>query len=105
MSGGQILDSNGGVLSEFHYDRSEERAIINTVQDVEPYLERNKQEYHSAPSRFGDVAKVASIPEVIMEKWCNEDGINYMAHENRHLLRKKLNDPDNQFLRTRPGKL
>lgn len=101
----RILDADGGVLESFHYDDASDRTIIKTEQDVEPILRQNKSAYGSAPSRFGDMAHVARIPLVVLEKWGNEDGINYLAPENRKALLAKLNDPDNRFLRTRPGRL
>lgn len=102
---GQILSADGGILSEFYYDDTTDRAVIRTCQDVEPYLKANKAAFNDAPTRWGEFAHVASIPVVVLEKWGNEDGINYLAPENSAALRAKLNDPDNKFLRTRPGRI
>lgn len=101
----RILDADGGMVETFHYDHAGDRTIVRLEQDVEPILKRNKSAYNAAPSRFGDMAHVATVPMVLIEKWGSEDGINYLAPENRKALLAKLNDPDNRFLRTRPGRL
>lgn len=103
---GRILDVNGGVITRHHYDETEDRTVIHQSADVEANINANKREYiDNANAKFGDMKKVASIPMIIVDKWCAEDGINYLAPENVNALKRKLNDPDNRFLRTMPGKL
>ena len=71
------LESNGDVRYVGHYDESEDRMTIETVQDVNPYLESNKQQ-----AQFGSfdkkapMRKMASIPLVIIEKWLREEGLD-----------------------------
>lgn len=91
-----------------HFHTDDELTIVESVQDVEPYLERNKAEFNSKEKHTpwntpGPGEKVASIPLVIAEQWWKELGDDPFAKRNRQWLARKLNDPDNRFLRTRPG--
>ena len=101
----EILSNDRGLVSELHYDAAEDKTIIKKVQDVEPILKANKEAFNNAETRWGDMAHVARIPMIVIEQWNNEDGINYLAPENRKKLMARLNNPENQFLRTRPGQL
>lgn len=103
---GSIVDRDGNVMTTYIHDEASDLLVIKTSADVEANIEANKREYNdNANARFGDLKRVASIPVVVMEKWIAEDGINYMAPEHKDALRRKLNDPDNRFMRTMPGKL
>ena len=104
----RVLDQHAGVVSTFHYDEDGDKTIIETVQDVEPILEANKAMQTDGdgytPSR--DLKHIASIPLVVVEKWMNDDGVNFLSlgrQEKRAYLRKKLNDPEWAYLKTSPG--
>lgn len=106
----RLLDADGGVISEFHYDHSSDLTTIKMVQDVEPIIENNKdlrsQGKGYTPS--GDMRHVASIPLVVVEQWIKEDGVNFMTlprHEKSIYLRRKLNDIDNRAWRTSEGRM
>lgn len=76
---------------------------LETQQDVEHVLEGNKilQNDVDERARYGEhLTRMASVPLVIWMKWKQEGDVNDPA-----FLRKKLNDPENKFLRTRPGKI
>lgn len=93
--------------NKLHYDESEDKLHIERVQDVQPILEANKRAYNDAGSFKSEIFnKKAEIPLVILLQWCQARGITYhefMADEN--LLKTFLNDPDNKFCLTRPGKV
>lgn len=95
------------VISKLHYQESEDKMIEQRVQDVEPYLDANKAKLAAQndyrPFAGKDMKQVASIPEVIAERWTHQYGPQWMRDP--ALLRRLLNDPDNKFLRTCPGKL
>ncbi len=87
---------------------SEDLAVIHSRQDVSPLIERNKRFQNSdedgyTPSR--DLQQVASIPNIILEKWLKEEGLRYWDPAHTERLLKKLDDPDNAFLRTGGGNL
>lgn len=105
----RILDASGNVVSEFHYDETEDRTTIRRVQDCEPIVDHNKrlQSLNDGYNPDRSLKRIASIPLVVAEKWMNEDGINWMAlpkHEKRKYLARKLNDPQWRHLRTSAGR-
>lgn len=75
------------------------------VQDVEPILEHNKRlrsiEQHSDWGRH-----IASIPNVILERWFNEEyergnvSLRLYSKEMDAIVARKLKDPEWAFLRT-----
>lgn len=75
---------------------------IETVQDVEPLLDRNKADMNmvSNSDKWGDGKLVARIPAVIYNDWKIK---GYMDDQEK--LKALLNDPDNRFMRIFPGKL
>ena len=106
----RLLDQHGGVISTFHYDPDGEKSTVETTQDVEPILERNKalqnQDDGYSPSR--EWRRIASIPLVVAQQWMKEDGVNWLAlprRERQIYLRRKLRDPQYRYLRTSAGPL
>ena len=91
----------------FHYDDATDTATIQTVQDVEPILKANKKAFNSAGAYKSEVFnKKASIPNVIWMQWCKEKGIKPQEFfSNTEVLKRFLNDPENKFCLTRPGKV
>ncbi|MBH9718902.1 hypothetical protein JAO10_01045 [Burkholderia contaminans] len=92
-----------GITRIWHYDESNDTATIESVQDHGLIIESNKDNFNAVDERakWGDgMTKVASIPLVILEdlqrKGITKDPIAF---------RKWLNDPENRFFRTRPGKV
>lgn len=78
------------------------RITFERVQDCEPILQRNK-ELRALPQRADWGRHIASIPNVIIEKWMREDGVNILglsAEEWGRFIRRKLDDPDWRHLRT-----
>ena len=85
-------------------DRGEGLIVAETVQDVEPILERNKV-LRSIEQKSDWGRHIASIPNVILVKWLNEEyargnvGLRIFSKEFDALVANKLNDPDWKFLR------
>lgn len=80
---------------------------VSASQDVEPILERNKA-LQNAGKQKGDFRLIASIPAIMIEKWLNEEGVPVLKmnkHEFNKFIRKKLNDPDNKWLRINHGRM
>lgn len=102
----RILSVEEGIVTRADYDHASETLIIKQSADIEANIDANKREFNeNMHSRYGEMKKVASIPTVVIDKWCADDGINYLAPEHKGALVRKLNDPDNRFFRTMPGKL
>jgi len=96
-------------ISEFHiYDAVTDRTIIETVQDVEPILERNKALQNIddggwSPTRA--LRRAATIPDIIILKWRNEEGIDVFDPNHWPAVKRKLNSNEYRWLRTAPGHL
>ena len=94
-------------------DDGNDRITIQTVEDVQPLLDRNKEEFNSAPQKFGKGTfhKVASIPATVLEEVCRIREISYMElMQNKSDLAKSiwnhmLNDSTLRAFRTRPGRV
>jgi hypothetical protein len=98
-------------------DDGKSALTVETVADVEPVLNANKRQYNDAPSQFGDLAKVASIPSVVIEKtavgcaklWnisvraAFSEIINNKTDRANQVWRELLNSREFRYFRTRPG--
>lgn len=89
-----------GISHVFYYDNETDEATIVAEQEVKSIIEENKQLFNDAPTRFGDTARVAQIPMVVYMD-LKKKGIVNDSNE----MRKWLNDPENRFFRTRPGRV
>lgn len=104
MSEPLILNRNEdlGITRLFHFDDDTETFTIETVQDVSNLIELNRAEFdeHTSLDRFGDMNRVASIPMNVYFDLKNK-GIT----DDTKAMKRWLNDPDNRFFRTRPGRV
>ena len=107
-------DPDTGVTEEFWYMENKikdgpGRITIRRFQDVDDILDLNKLQFNSHTGKkpnYGDSDgnhKIATIPNILIEKWMNE-GFNWYASTDNE-RRAKLNDPDYRKLLVRPGKL
>jgi hypothetical protein len=80
-------------------DRSDRRIIAVTTQDVGPILDRNA-ELRAQPQRSDFGRHVASIPNVILVRWLNEEyargntDLRMFTPAFNELVARKLRDPD-----------
>jgi hypothetical protein len=91
------------IITRFHRDEAEGLIYAERIQDVEEILEQNKALQNENQKFAGDWHHLGTIPNVILEKWMNEDGCNPLAmsgDEFGKYIKKKLRDPDNAWLRT-----
>ena|SRR6185312_11098734 len=93
------------VVTRPHFDPGGQTITIERIQDVEDIIERNKAlQKIEQKSDWG--RHVASIPNVILERWLNEEhargniGIKLFDAEMDRLVERKLKDPDWRWLRT-----
>lgn len=97
-----VVDIDNGIKTILH--QTHDTVAVEKVQDVSAIVEANKREYNDSTGPMGEFQKIGSIPFVVMDRWCKEDGINYMLQENTKALVKKLQHPDNRMFMTRKGK-
>ena len=94
-------------------DDGKDRITIQTVEDVAPILDRNKQEFNAAPQKFGNGTfhKVASIPATVIEEVCRIKKISFrelMTNKSdlaKYIWNHLLNDSELRSFRTRPGRV
>lgn len=94
---------DGWIGGRWHVDGKD--LIRERAQDVEAILDRNKA-LQNEPQKTSETLghHLASIPLIIVEKWRNEEGADILKmgqQELQRFLRRKLNDPDWQYLKTR----
>ena len=103
------IDDVSGVITDAVYDEGTERLVVRRSQDVEPIIERNKAMANEGRKwDFGDDwgRLYARIPNIVIEQWMREDGVNVLALEGDDqgkYLRAKLNSSDYRDLKTDPG--
>jgi hypothetical protein len=103
-----VSNIEGGTKTGIDYDPVEDELTVVSTQDCEPTIELNKKLYNDGTGGYGPTRewrRVASIPNIILEKWLKEEGIRYWDSEDTHKLAAKLDDPEWRFLRTAPGKV
>ncbi len=88
-------------LTEYYYsDPDNDGFIIETVQDVEPFVEFAKTMESYAPTRWGDGKIVATWPAVVTAKLM-KDGI----WKDPDAMKHWLNSEDAKPWRTRQGRV
>lgn len=80
---------------------------IESHQDAQPFLEFNKAQYVHNDGYNPDrtMRRAASIPNILIHKWREEEGWNAMDPANEDKLKAKLNSSEYLYLRTAPGRL
>lgn len=84
----------------YHYDRETGESRITVEQECAPITEFNKLQYNQDHGSFGEMAPMARIPLAIWHEW-----IRTGKDRDPVFVKRWLNDPDNRFFRTRPGRI
>ena len=80
--------------------------VIQRVQDVEPILERAKAMHREGLHGSSEFRLAAEIPNVVIEDYCNRNGITYQEWaQNKEHKRRLLNDPALAAFRIWPGRV
>ena len=83
------------------YDTNTEEVVMSSYQDIAEIVKKNRADRKAfaidknSGGKFGDFAKVASIPNVVVDGLM-KSGIWF----DRVAFKKWLNDPDNHVFRT-----
>lgn len=105
----RLLNVRGGVRTMFH-GHSDGTFTIETVEDAEPIIDRNKAVANAAP-RYGDgLYHAATVPVTMIYRWMVEDGVSPQQAACdpdwlKRVAEKRLNSSEYQYLRTTPGKI
>lgn len=75
-------------------------------QDCNPIAEHAKALHNMGMFGSSDMKLAATIPDVMIEKYCNDHGILFSEFmQNKEHMRRVLNDPAMAHFRVWPGKI
>lgn len=86
-----------GVSSLFLHKEQDGKIAFESVQDVEPVIERAKALHNGGfnRTRMGD-RHVASIPIIVIDGWAKKQGKSFRdVMQDQRLMTRFLQDPDN----------
>ncbi len=98
------FDPLTGITTTFDYDHLTDTTIIGREQDLTPALDRNKR-LQNDPEYWRKGVKdswshEAFIPNIIIEKWKQEYGVDVFNKNDIRKVKKLLNDPQYRYLKT-----
>ena len=82
--------------------------VIETIQDVSDIVEQNKQEFNNASTTWGEDVfdnKIASIPMTVIDDLNQKQIMQGFQILDMKRFKEFLNNPDNRFFRTKPGRI
>ena len=102
----RLLPSNpfSDIVETFHYDDTIDRMVIQRVQDVEPYLERNKyMRNHVTQNKNSSFRMLADIPLSVVEIFLKKHGCDVFNPTHEKKLLKLLHSREYAYLRCMDG--
>lgn len=94
-------------LTEVFHPGMDGKWAIESIQDVEPILDKNKALHNHddgySPSR--EMRRAATIPNIIIMKWRRELGVDIHNPDHWPKVKQLLNSSEWRYLRTAPGNL
>jgi len=86
-----------GVSSLFLHKERDGKIAFESVQDVEPVVERAKALHNAGRTKTGMGDRhVASIPIIVLDSWARKQGLTYQnVMQDQRLMTRFLQDPDN----------
>lgn len=100
----RLIDTETGFTTLFHQHGDGSCTVEKKSNVIGAILEANKRQKNDVSGRMGEFVHVARVDPVVVERWCREDGINYLSKENRKAFLKKLHERDNSLFKVHPGK-
>lgn len=95
---------NGPVQTLMHEEDG--KTVFERIQDCTPIAEQTKALHNQGLHGSSEMKHAAKIPAVIVERYCNDNGITF--HEfcsNEEHIRRLTNDPALAHFRIWPGKV
>jgi hypothetical protein len=93
-----------GISTWFDYHHETDMAVVTSMQDVDSILDRNKtlsnDESYTKKGFKNDWWHYATIPNILIEKWKLEEGIDVFNRNHDKAVWKKLNSPEYKYLKT-----
>ena len=89
------------------YADGEGGIVIQSSTDIAPILEANKARYNQTDerARWGNGQLVADIPFTVIDDLNRQGILRGFAVLDQKRMKAWLNNPDNRYFRTRPGKV
>ncbi len=91
----------------FDYDHVSDTTYVGSEQDISSLLDVNKTLQNDTDySKQGIKSEwwhMAKIPNIVIEKWKNEYGIDVLNKDHWPRVKKLLNDPEYRWLKTTAG--
>ena len=89
------------------YADSDGNLVVKAESNLTPIIEANKAQYNQIDerARWGDGQLVADIPFAVIEDLNRQGILRGFAVMDQKRMKAWLNNPDNRFFRTRPGKV
>ena len=102
----KLFASDGTRHTIAHFD-SDGGMTLETTQDVTGIIEGNKKAFNEITSqnKWGDLTKVARLPLTVVDDLNKKGIMRGFAVMDETRFKAFLNDPDNRFFRTRPGRV
>jgi hypothetical protein len=96
--------SNGPVQTLMHEEDG--KTVFERVQDCESIVERTKALHNEGLHGSSEMKHAASIPFVIVERYCNDNGITFTDFCNgQEHIKRILNDPSLSHFRVWKGRV
>jgi hypothetical protein len=89
-----------GIETWFH--KEGDGFSLQTTQDVSAIVDLNKalQNADISKGQGNEFWHAARVPMIILQQWANEAGLTMNDKAFGEVVKRKLNDPDNRFMRT-----
>jgi hypothetical protein len=82
------------------------KTIFERVQDCDPIAERAKALHNEGLHGSSEMKLAASLPMVLVERYCNDNGITFREFLNgQEHIKRMCNDPSLSHFRIWPGRL
>ena len=102
----RILDYDpfSRITRTFDYDESTDTAYVHSTQDVSLILDANKVLANDTEVTKRGIKNewwhYATIPNIVIEKWLNEHGVDVYKKEHEKAVFRLLNQPEYKYLKT-----
>jgi len=101
-------DPETGTTTYHEYDHGTRETTIIEVQDAAPYLARNRELANDESRKRKGIKDgmwhFATIPNGVISQWLKE-GFDVFNRNQRNELKRRLNSPEWQYLRTTSGRM
>ena len=101
------FDPFTGITTYFDYDHASNTTYVGSEQNISHILDINKALQNDTDYSKQGIREewwhVAKIPNIVIEKWKNEFGIDVLNKDHWPRVKKLRNDPEYKWLKTTAG--